>query len=568
MTAFSRHQVTARVLDVAGDIPLAGDLAGGVSLDASRLQHVQGQITVADRPGLLEQIDPRSSRRVSIDVSATFLSSGAARARSFDLGIREVTPNRSAGTVTLQLASDEALLEDFAQLEDDPTPRQHQASVRALTNYVLSKIGATLQPGGPDADVTAYWPLQNQLANPSVEGALTPWTAGGNCSLFFSSPTQPGNPAGIAAAGYQSIAAGQLAVVPNALGSGPSVSPGKTYTLSAYGRRFITPNRTMFAVIRWLDASGIPVAPDVEGTPVALSDGSWIARCHVTATAPARATRAEVFFRVNGSTAAGQIGYIDCAMFNEGELQPYFDGSLPDDAHYAFNWAGEANKSASSREPLHDAPVPEAFVWRAGTSAMDFLSTLLKAAGLRLVCDERRRWTLREAGYRAEGNQTYRHGVNIETSDERLSREGDDWYDAAVYVYIWTDDAGIEQRRVDSFSAVPSPTKVRYVEVRTPYPGPGRAEHIVRRALSRGRILTVTTVPTWLEQTDQTLSIVLEGAPIQTGIAGTIAYNFDDDTMSVTSRTADTPAAAWVLIPAGETWNDSPSGASWIEEVI
>lgn len=564
MTALSRHEVTARVLHPAGDIPLAGDLAGNVSLDSSRLQHVQGQITVAARTGLLEQIDPRSSRRVAINVSATFLGTGTVRARTFDLGIREVTPDREAGTVTLRLASDEALLEDYAQLEDDPTPRQYQSSVRALTEYVLSKIGAVLQPGGPDADITAYWALQNQLANPSAEGALTPWAPGGNCTLFHSTPTQPGNPAGIAAAGFQSIAAGQLAVVPNALGAGPSVAPGKTYTLSAYGRRFITPARSMFAVIRWLDASGIPVAPDVEGAPVALSDGNWNARCHVTATAPARATRAEVFFRVNGSTAAGQIGYIDCAMFNEGELQPYFDGSLPDTEHYAFSWAGEANKSASTREPLHDAPVPEAFIWRAGTSAMDFLSALLKVAGLRLVCDERRRWTLREADYRAEGNQTYRHGVNILGDPrERLSREGDDWYDAAVYVYIWTDDAGIEQRRVDSFSAAPTPTKVLYVEVRAPYPGPGRAEHIVRRALSRGRVLTVKSIPTWLEQTDQTLSIVLEGSPIQTGIAGTVTFNFDDDTVTVSSRTTDTPAGAWILIPAGHRWIDRPAGRKW-----
>lgn len=564
MTALSRHEVTARVVSVGGDIPLAGDLQGNITLDAGRLQHVQGEITVADRPGLLEQVDPRTSPRVTIDVSATFLSTATTRTRTFDLGIRDVTPNRAESTLTLQLASDEALLEDFAQLVDDLTPRLHQGSVRALTNYVLSKIGAALQPGGPDADITAYWPLQNQLANPSAEGALAPWAPGGNATLFHSTPTQPGNPAGIAAAGFQSIAAGQLAVVPNALGAGPSVAPGKTYTLSAYGRRFGAQARTMFAVIRWLDASGIPVAPDVEGAQVALTDTNWNARCHITATAPARATRAEVFFRVNGSTAAGQIGYVDCAMFNEGELQPYFDGSLPDTAHYAFSWAGDANKSASTREPLHDAPVPEAFIWRAGTSAMDFLAALLKAAGLRLVCDEQRRWTLREADYRAEGNQTYRHGVNIlNGAREQISREGDNWYDAAVYTYIWTDDAGIEQRRVDSFSAVTTPTKVLDVEVRAPYPGPGRAEHIVRRALSRGRVLTVPAVPTWLEHTDQTLSIVLEGSPIQTGIAGTVAFSFDDDTVTVSSRTTDTPAGAWILIPSGHRWIDRPAGRTW-----
>ena len=430
-------------------------------------------------------------------------------------------------------------------------------------NYVLGKIGATLQAGGPDADVTPYWSLQNQLANPSVEGALAPWTAGGNCSLFFSNPAQPGNPAGVSAAGYQSLAAGTLAVTPNALGSGPAVTPGKTYTMSAYGRRFGNPARSMYAVIRWLDAAGIPVAPDVEGTPVALTDTSWAARPFITATAPARATRAEVFFRVSGSTAASQIGYIDCAMFNEGGLQPYFDGSLPDDAHYAYDWARDANNSASSRTPLHPAPVPEALVWRAGVSGMAFLADLLKAVGLRLVCDEMRRWTLRNADYRADGNQTYRHAANIETADEELSRDAEDWFDAAVYVYRWTDDAGIEQTRLDAFSSVPSPTKTLRVEVNAPFPGPGRAEYVVTRAAGRGRTVTVSAIPTWLEQTDQTLSILLEGTPIQTGIAGSVTFNLGADTVTVTSRTTDTPAGAWVLIPTGHRWIDRPAGRKW-----
>lgn len=488
--------------------------------------------------------------------------------RSFNLGIREATPDRAAGTVTLRLASDEALLDDSAQLVDDATPRQYEASLRALTGYVLGKIGATLTPGALDADMTAYWDVLNLLPNPSVEGVLAPWTAAGNCAVFQSSPALS-PPSGTAAAGFNSLAAGPLAVAPTAIDGWHNVTPGKPYTLTGYGRASgTTPPRSVVPVIRWIDERDFTPWGDISGAPVPINSTGW-ARAALTATAPAGAVKAYVFFRVTGSTAAGQIGYLDCAMFTQtAEPIPYYDGSTPDDEHYAYTWDDEANASPSRRTALQDAPTPEAFVWYAGVSGMRFLEPLLKASGLRLVCDEQRRWTLRDVDYRADGSQTYRYGVNIEAADESLSRESGDWFDAAVYEYVWTDDAGIEQRRVDAFTLNNPPTKVLRVEVQGAYPGPGRAEHIVRRAQARGRTVTVTSIPTWLEHTDQALSVLLDGTPIQTGIAGTVSYNFADDTVTVSSRTTDTPAAAWILIPEGETWSDSPAGESWTEEII
>lgn len=181
---------------------------------------------------------------------------------------------------------------------------------------------------------------------------------------------------------------------------------------------------------------------------------------------------------------------------------------------------------------------------------MDFLHPLLQAVGLRLVCDEQRRWTLRNDEYRAAGAQAWRYGVNITAADEQLSRDDDSWFDAAVYSYEWTDDAGVPQSRTDAYSLIPSPSKVLRVELRDiPYPGPGRAEHMVQRAQGKGRSVTVSGIPTWTEETDQPLSILLDGTPIQTGISASVQFNFDDDTVTVSSRTTDTPAGAIDLLP-------------------
>src|SRR5690606_21162039 len=177
--------------------------------------------------------------------------------------------------------------------------------------------------------------------------------------------------------------------------------------------------------------------------PASLADDSVWTLATVRAVAPVGAAKAATFFRVNGSTAAGQIGYIDDAMFYEGTREiPFFYGGSPDDDDYEYDWTKDPNASHSVRTPRVERD-PESLVWRAGVSAMEFLQPILKTVGYRLVCDERRRWTLRSEEYRAEGAQTWRYGVNITAADESLSRDDETWFDAAVYIYTWTDRDGI-----------------------------------------------------------------------------------------------------------------------------
>lgn len=560
MSTASTHTYSAAIIDPAGNIPLPLT-AGGVSLDASSRPHVTATITIAlPIPELLEKLDPRASRRVELRADATF-ADGSTASRVFDLGIRSTSPNRADSTALLQLASDEEILGDFAQLVDDDGARAHQASLRGICNYVLGKIGAALQPGTLDADMTAKWDATNVLVNPNVNVNIQNWISTGTSQLVRNTPNGFGGIPGYVAATASNANYEVWPEGSTGIGNAPAIRAGAWYSFSAY-TRIAAGAATAFARIYWWDDAGGLIGA-ASGPSVALSS-AW-QRVAVVGTAPPNAVRASALVRFTG--AVGNVVHVDAAILAQGRVVPdYFDGATADTADYDYSWTGTANASNSTRTLVVDAPEPEALLWPAGVSGMDFLHPLLMRAGFRLVCDELRRWTLRNADYRAEGNQTYRHGGNIETADETLSREDGAWCDAAVYEYVWAGRDGIERRRIDTFALNNPPSKVMRVELRdTPYPGAGRAESVVRRAQGRGRTVTVSAIPTWQEHTDQALSIVLEGTPIQTGIANRIDFDFNADTVTATSNTTDTPADAWILVPDLERWIDAqPPEGTWI----
>lgn len=249
-------------------------------------------------------------------------------------------------------------------------------------------------------------------------------------------------------------------------------------------------------------------------------------------------------------------------------------GSLRDVIDYVLDVAiPGASLEASPANDADLTPAPgaaedDAFTWQAGQSAMDFLHPLCQVAGYRLVCDEQRNWTLRAEDYYADGSITVRYAVNMIESDETISRDSGVWYDAAAVVHEWADSAGETQRRVDSYALTTPYTRLQLFEKDTPYPGPGFAEYAVRRAQGRGREVVAAAVSDWRAQAEQPVTIVYQDTPIQTGLTLNVEFSLDDDRMTINTRTVDTPDAAWLLIPEGETWLDQPLGESWTEEVI
>jgi hypothetical protein len=116
---------------------------GTVTLDEAWAPYGQVSVT-CPMPSLaaLAAINPRSGVRASLTVEG----------RTFDLGVRARTIDHAAGTLALQLATDEALLQDYALVATTAYAPGY-TTVRAAAAYALGKIGATLTAGTADANI-------------------------------------------------------------------------------------------------------------------------------------------------------------------------------------------------------------------------------------------------------------------------------------------------------------------------------------------------------------------------------------------------------------------------------
>lgn len=515
------------------DIPVSiRDDSGRLALDSSRAPHVTGSVSLSvEDAALLEDLDPRDNRRLVIDAGG----------RAFDLSIREANPDRGAATVGVRLASDEALLEDFAQLVDDNGPRAHEASLRAVVGYVLDKIGAMLEPGGGDADVTAFWEATNLVTNPGARSNANGYTAGSGTSAVarVTAPTILGLPT----IRYTASGAGNAFL--DTPVRGLRVTPGDVLTFSAY-MASASNSRPARVLLRFLDQSGATILDSYSDAVMTSTDAMVPTRISRTRRVPPNAAAVSAYINTTVNNA-GQNHYVSCLMLHHGaELLDWFDGSSSGGG-YTYAWEDAANGSTSTRVPDVERD-PESLMWRAGVSALEFLRPLVQAAGFRLVCNERREWTLRPAEYREVGSLTYRDGFNLIGASETLSRGDESWFDGAVFVYTWTDQNGIEQTRIDAWALTENPSKVIRREINAAYPGPGRAQYTVRRAQGRGRTVELTAQAKWTEAAEQPFTAILEGTPLQTGISSRVEFDLSTNEVTVTSRTTDTPAGVIDLL--------------------
>ncbi|MCR2785440.1 MULTISPECIES: hypothetical protein [unclassified Microbacterium] len=555
--------------------------SGSISLDAGRAPHVTGDLEVPipgtwltrgipdplavgstltvpqwkPFPGALDALDPRNKPRVAVTTG------DGTNTRTFNLAVRDRAVNHGEGSVSLALASDEALLEDYAPLTDDSTPYAHQASLRAVCNYVLGEAGLGTLAASPsiDRNVTAATDSTNMLIDPGTAassgggyGAVyatldandTSWSISGDGDSFnLWAPTgsdsyltvgpQSGMAFGMtkgrryrfsATGNVKGVIGGEMAPEPSLSGGMRSRSRALVVHIQHPGGYYMyhstqVPNTVGAATRVWVD---FPVPQD--------------------ATA--------VFLRSYLGGTSGQIRW-DGFRLSETPTDPtdvqFWDGDTTDTSIYNYAWTGGQDNSVSTRTALVER-APDMLLWRAGVSAMKFLHPILQAQGLRLVCDENRVWTLRDETYEAPGDLNLRQGIHLIEAEESISRDDDSWFDARVTRYKWTDADGQQQERVDAY-ALPGYSRVSTVEVNAAYPGPGRSEYAVRRAQGRGREVTVATVSDWTARAEQPLQVVLTDTPAQLGNVQAVTFDLSQDRMRVSARTIDTPAGAINLLP-------------------
>ena len=557
-TASERFRVRAMSLEVGQEQPfihpddarpstVVGDMVtvyrhrwlGAINASASVLEAASvtshgGPVWTPD-PAALEQLDPRVTPRVVITASDGTTS------RDFDLGVRDIDVSQREGVVTVSLASDEALLLDYAPLADDLTAWHHQASLRAVVNYVLGRVipGAALQAApAHDADVSAFWSVTNRVYNPACEG-IWGYSLGLNAKGLGTSPS--GGVVGTKFVWWQSNAAGWSYCIAD--GDSRCI-PGQWITGAAH---LTSSSGTLqaHAVLRFFDAGG-NIMVDIPG-PAVTNLGAF-PRATVTAQVPPGAASVKLVAGFRATAANQTLGWDALLLVDGQRVVPYFDGGTPDDPRYVYEWSGDAYASPSTRLPVLERS-PDALRWAAGQSALEFLGPLVQAAGLRLVCDELRRWTLRDEHYSAPGVLTVRQGINMVDGGYRVSRDEGLWYDAAVTLWKWTDPHGTEHERVEAFALNTPHTRAVTFEKFTAYPGPGFTEYAVRRAQGKGREVTATTVADWTANAEQLSTIILDSAPPQVGRTTEVTFDLDRDEMTVTTRTTDTPLGAVDLLP-------------------
>lgn len=143
----STHSYTAEIAGETLDIS-----EGTITLDAGRAPHVQASIVVPIE--YLDLIDPRDTPRITITARASFFdhmshTTLVEQRRVFDLGVRRRPARHSSATISVQLASDEALLDDYRPLTD-VIATTTMTTIRQVVSFALARAipGATLAPSG------------------------------------------------------------------------------------------------------------------------------------------------------------------------------------------------------------------------------------------------------------------------------------------------------------------------------------------------------------------------------------------------------------------------------------
>lgn len=148
--AISQHTYSAEIIGSSDTV--FGVVGGSIDLDSRRAPHVTATVVCSDAtPAILALLDPRDSVRVRIDVEARVFA--GTQTRSFDLGLRRRPVPFEDGNFTVELASDEALLTDYAPLAD--VDLSAYTGGRDLVEAVLDEaIPGTVLEAGDDFTIS------------------------------------------------------------------------------------------------------------------------------------------------------------------------------------------------------------------------------------------------------------------------------------------------------------------------------------------------------------------------------------------------------------------------------
>lgn len=176
-----------------------------------------------------------------------------------------------------------------------------------------------------------------------------------------------------------------------------------------------------------------------------------------------------------------------------------------------------------------------ASLWAPGQNAWDYLTAMISQAKLRLFCDEQRNWYLVNDTYTATGLTELYDVQTITSAAENINRNNDDWFDAVVVKYTWTNDAGANVVTYDTAYTLGF-KKTKLIEINSLYPGAGAAQRILNRAISRGISKDVSAVNNYQVTPSTACNIYLTGYATENGYVRSVTWSLPSDVMTVKTR--------------------------------
>lgn len=528
-----------------------------VTLDEGWAPYGQGTVVVDVPPDQAQLIDPRTPTRVVLVAS----SDEGATPRTFNLGIRSRQIDYKARNCTLTVATDEAMVMDYAVLAEDTGAVAYQASLLAIVNYVLGKAipGAVVNAGqsSPDVPVPLLIDSTNVVRNPRLGLNSTDWS-----TTWAGGPGAPGS----RVAGGPSYAGDVWRMIGNSgttTGAylfihedGVPLTPGVKYRLGLDIRSVVPVQLD----VQFFTSAGAAISISTP-TAVPANSGSFVRR-YLEFTAPDTTAKGRIRV-VAGNLTTNQTVDATAARMSvrtdDYTDTGYFDGGTPDTPTYDYAFTGAAHASSSRRVPLVQMS-PQLLTWLPGTSGWDFLASILTQVGRRLFCDEARVWRLVGSEFWAPGSVQVTVDNTAEAADVINREDPQLWAQGVAVRYTWNDATGSKV----ATDAAGSPGKVLVVNYARPYPGPGAAANILRSLTTRGRVQDVTALARFQATPGQELRLVLPGAALNVGRLRAVQFQLYQGLMRLSSKElGDMPPDAWGAVPDTLRWMDVADSVTW-----
>ncbi|WP_067197174.1 hypothetical protein [Microbacterium sp. XT11] len=297
------HEFRA-VTRINGGDPLSVS-SGHTTFDETWAPHIRGSLRVPlGSVDNLDAIDPRKPQRVTIATTESGYVEPVER--TIDLGLRSRRIDYLSGELELELASDEALLQDHSLLATTPNKgaRAFESSLRAVCDWALSQVPSILRNLEPNSrglstgNLAPYGPRFGWARSFVTTGSPAPGAPA--TVVRFTSPES----GSVSGRGVDSYGNPDLAAPGTSGGwlEGPRVNPGQTITISRFIRLFVG-KTTWVTRVRFHNGAGAWVGSTMSGAVVEQTLANNWARPSWTGVVPAGAKYVAISTVMAGATA-------------------------------------------------------------------------------------------------------------------------------------------------------------------------------------------------------------------------------------------------------------------------